>query len=191
MDAIDAAAVEQVLGGDHEAFRVLVDRHSRGLYRLAFRMTGNQQDAEEVVQETFMRAFRSLKDFEARSSAATWLYRIAANQSFDLLKRRKRHGIHQPVAEESDFEEGAIQVQADDPDPERLLLSKEVKSRVATVMSQLTPVERVAFTMRHMEGRSIEEISKALKVRNVAARNSVFRAVQKLRRALEPLAEMK
>jgi RNA polymerase sigma-70 factor (ECF subfamily) len=189
MDAIDAAAVEQVLGGDHEAFRVLVDRHSRGLFRLAFRMTGNQQDAEEVVQETFMRAFKSLKDFEARSSAATWLYRIAANQSLDLLKRRKRHATHHQVAEESDFEEGAIQVQADDPDPERLLLSREVKSRVATVMSQLTPVERVAFTMRHMEGRSIEEISKALKVRNVAARNSVFRAVQKLRRVLEPLAE--
>ena len=190
MDAIDRAAVAQVLEGDREAFRVLVDRHSRSVYRLAFRMTGNQQDAEEVVQETFLRAFKALKDFEARSSAATWLYRIAANQSLDLLKRRKRQEQgHYSIAEESDPEEQAVQVKTDDPDPERMLLSKEVKKKVATVLAQLTPVERTAFIMRHMEGRSMEEISAALKVRNVAARNSVFRAVQKLRRALEPMTE--
>ena len=189
MDAIDAAAVAQVLEGKPEEFRVLVDRHSRALFRLAFRMTGNQQDAEEVVQETFLRAFRSLKNFEARSSAATWLHRIAANQALDLLKRRKRQEKgHYPVAEESAPEEQAVQLRTDRPDPERTFLSGEVKRQVAAVLQQLTPVERTAFVMRHMEGHSIEEIGKALKVRNVAARNSVFRAVQKLRRALEPLA---
>jgi RNA polymerase sigma-70 factor, ECF subfamily len=82
-----------------------------------------------------------------------------------------------------------VQVETNDPDPERMLLSKEVRKKVTAVMSQLTPAERAAFVMRHMEGHSMDEISRILNIRNVAARNCVFRAVQKLRRALEPLVE--
>jgi RNA polymerase sigma-70 factor, ECF subfamily len=191
MDAIDAAAVEQVLKGNHDAFKVIVDRHSRTLFKVAFRMTGNEHDAEEVVQESLLRAFKSLKTFEAHSSLATWLYRIAANQSLDLLKRKKRRGpAEYSITEEHDPEEQmTVQVETNDPDPERMLLSKEVKKKVTAVMAQLTPAERTAFVMRHMEGRSMDEISKMLNIRNVAARNCVFRAVQKLRRALEPLVE--
>ena len=191
MDAIDAAAVQQVLAGNHEAFKAIVDRHSRTLFKVAFRITGNEPDAEEVVQETLLRAFKSLKTFEAQSSLATWLYRIAANQSLDLLKRKKRRGpAEYSINEEHDPEEQmTVQVETNDPDHERMLLSKEVKKKVTAVMAQLTPAERTAFVMRHMEGRSMDEISKMLNIRNVAARNCVFRAVQKLRRALEPLVE--
>jgi RNA polymerase sigma-70 factor, ECF subfamily len=191
MDAIDAAAVEQVLKGNHDAFKAIVDRHSRTLFKVAFRMTGNENDAEEVVQESLLRAFKSLKTFEAHSSLATWLYRIAANQSLDLLKRKKRRGpAEYSITEEHDPEEQmTVQVETNDPDPERMLLSKEVRKKVTAVMSQLTPAERAAFVMRHMEGHSMDEISRILNIRNVAARNCVFRAVQKLRRALEPLVE--
>src|ERR1700751_2229989 len=91
MEESDGAAVARAQSGDGDAFRVLVERHSRSVFRLAFRMTGNEQDAEDVVQETFLRAYRQLAHFEARASFSTWLYRIAANYSLDLIRIRRRH----------------------------------------------------------------------------------------------------
>src|SRR5690349_1152826 len=92
MEDSDSVAIARVKAGDGNAYRLLVDRHSRGVFRLAYRMTGNEQDAEDVVQETFLRAYRQLARWEARSSFGTWLYRIAANYSLDLMRGRKRHG---------------------------------------------------------------------------------------------------
>src|SRR5947209_2027638 len=187
MEITDAAIVAQVLAGDREAFRLLVERHTRSIYSVAYRMTENQQDAEEIVQETFLRAYKSLGRFELRSSFSTWLYRIAVNRSLDLLKAKKMNNSQQisesPGAEEDDQ---AVQLPGTSPGPERLLLSVEARDKIARAMALLTPAERVAFTMRHMEGRTIEEISMALNIRTSAAKNSVFRAVQKLRQQLEP-----
>ena len=90
MDEQDVRVVELARSGDDDAFRVLVERHSRNVFRLAFRMTGNEQDAEDVVQETFLRAYRQLSKYESRSSFATWLFRIASNYSLDLIRGRKR-----------------------------------------------------------------------------------------------------
>src|SRR5271154_2746302 len=92
MEESDSVAVARVIAGDGDAYRALVDRHSRSIFRLAYRMTGNAQDSEDVVQETFLRAYRQLHRWEACSSFGTWLYRIAANYSLDLIRRRKRHG---------------------------------------------------------------------------------------------------
>ena len=83
MENSDAAAVARVRAGDPDAFRVLVERHSRSVFRLAFRMTGNEQDAEDLVQETFLRAYRQLGRFDGAAGFSTWLYRIAANCSLD------------------------------------------------------------------------------------------------------------
>src|SRR6476661_7176191 len=91
MEESDAAAIALALAGDSDGFRILVDRYSRGVFRLAYRMTGNEFDAEDVVQETFLRACRQLTSYESRSSFSTWLYRIAANYSLDLIRSRKRH----------------------------------------------------------------------------------------------------
>src|SRR5687768_6541632 len=88
---MDAAAVDRVTRGDPEAFRLLVDRHSRSVFRLAYRLTRNQHDADDVVQETFLRAYRHLSSFDSRSSFSTWLHRIATNTAFDLLRRNERH----------------------------------------------------------------------------------------------------
>lgn len=190
MEITDAAVVAQVLAGDKEAFRLLVDRHTRSIYGVAYRMTGTQQDAEEIVQETFLRAYKSLYRFELRSSFSTWLYRIAVNRSLDFLKAKKMTDTYQlsnnlsSGPEEDDRE---IQIAAADPGPDRLLLSTEARQKIAQAIEMLSPAERVAFTMRHMEGKSIEEISKALNVRASAAKNSIFRAVQKIRQRLEPL----
>ena len=188
MEISDAAVVAYVLAGDKEAFRLLVDRHTRSIYGVAYRMTGTQQDAEEIVQETFLRAYKSLYRFELRSSFSTWLYRIAVNRSLDFLKAKKMtdtyHISSNPGPEEDERE---IQVAAADPSPERLLLSAEAREKITQAIDLLSPAERVAFTMRHMEGKSIEEISKVLNVRASAAKNSIFRAVHKIREQLEPL----
>src|ERR1700733_15175447 len=90
MELTDQAFVTKARAGDADAYRVLVERHSRALFRLSFRMTGNEQDAEDVVQESFMRAYRQLGKFDERASFGTWMYRIAMNCSLDLVRSRKR-----------------------------------------------------------------------------------------------------
>lgn len=188
MEASDAAVVAQVLAGDRDSFRVLMDRHSRSIYKVAYRMTANQQDAEEIVQETFLRAYKSLQRFESRSSFSTWIYRIAVNRALDFLSARKPGETYQ-ITENPDYQdrEKEVQVPSNNPGPDRMLLSQEAKTKIAKALEKLSPVERVAFTMRHMEGQSIEEIGKALNVKTNAAKNTVFRAVQKLRQQLEPI----
>ena len=192
MEVTDAAVVAQVLAGDRDAFRVLVDRHSRSIFRVIYRMTGNQQDTEELVQETLLRAYKSLERFELRANFSTWLYRIAVNRTLDFLSARKTHmqtkDTYQIVDNPEADDNRQIQLPSQGPGPDRLVLSAEMRSRIAGALGLLTPAERVAFTMRHVEGRSIEEISQTLDLKISAAKNSVFRAVQKLRQQLEPYA---
>jgi len=181
MDLNDRAFVAQARSGDGDAFRALVERHSRGLFRLAFRMTGNQQDAEDVVQESFLRAWRQLGRFDERASFGTWLYRIATNCSLDVIRERKRR------SDLSEVEDPVLALPSGDPTPERVAMSGEVRERVAEAMDELSAPERTAFVLRHFEGMRIEDVSRVLGCQPGAAKHSVFRAVQKLRRALEPL----
>ena len=185
MDATEAAAVlDRARQGDSEAFRALVERHSRSVFRLAYRMTGNEQDAEDVVQESFLRAFRQLGRFESRANFGTWLYRIVSNCSVDLM--RSKQARHDQVRGDS-LDAAAELPAADSPGPERMAESAEIERRVQAALAALSPLERAAFTLRHYEGRSIEEISAALNLGTSAAKHSVFRAVKKLRVALAPL----
>ena len=187
MPHTDAAAVALARDGDSEAFRALVERHSRAVYRLAYRMTGNPQDAEDVVQETFLRAYRQLGRFESRANFGTWLHRIAVNCSIDLIRGRKNQAMAHDAADLD-----TLDVAGDreaDPSPERLMLSAEVQERVGAAMATLTAMERSAFVLRHFEGHSIEDISRTLGLKANAAKPSIFRAVRKMRLALEPFVE--
>ncbi len=184
----DAAVVARARGGDSEAFRLLVERHSRSVYKVAFRITGRAEDAEDVVQETFLKAYRQLDRFEERSSFGTWVHRIAWNCSVDLLRAR-------PKREQAEEAETLEQLGSSSPDtatsaaapsPERLMVSVQVGDRVKAAMARLSALERAAFVMRHYEGRTIDEISRALDIRENAAKHSIFRAVRKMRIALEP-----
>lgn len=184
MESEAAAILARARQGDDEAFQVLVERHSRSVFRLAFRLTGNEQDAEDVVQESFLRAYRQLGRFEARANFGTWIYRITANCSVDLIRARQSRR-DQSRGEPIDDAGPAL---ADDlPGPDRLAASAEIERRVAAAMNGLSPLERAAFALRHYEGRSIDEIGRTLGLRTSAAKHSVFRAVKKLRVALAPL----
>jgi RNA polymerase sigma-70 factor (ECF subfamily) len=186
MEWSDETAVARARAGDADAFRVLVERHSNPLFRLAFRMTGNEQDAEDIVQETLLRAYRRLAKFDERASFRTWLYRITVNCSLDLVRARKRRS-EQSGSANPEMDDPLESLAATGPTPDRMAMSEEARSRIAEAMEELSVSEKTAFVLRHYEGMCIDEVSRVLGCRPGAARHSVFRAVQKLRRALEPL----
>lgn len=178
----DAAAVAEARSGNQEAFKVLVDRHSRTLYRLAYRMTGKAEDAEDVVQETFIRAFRQLSRFEARSNVSTWLYRIAFNCAVDFLRSRPRR----ESATESDVLE-RLSPAATGPTMDDLVYAGQIGERMQVALGDLSEKERAAFLMRHYHGCSIEEIGSTLGMKTNATKHSIFRAVKKMRVAMQGL----
>jgi RNA polymerase sigma-70 factor (ECF subfamily) len=188
MEAVDAAEVDRARAGDEDAFRALVERHGRSVFRLAFRMTGNEHDAEDVVQEAFLKAFKRLDQFESRAQFGSWLYRIAANCALDLLRARARRDeapLEAPSRDDAPAWEPALEA----PGPDRVVFGAEVRHKLARTMARLSPLERSAFVLRHHEGMSIAEIGEALGLDTNATKHSIFRAVRKMRAALAPLLE--
>jgi RNA polymerase sigma-70 factor (ECF subfamily) len=189
----DAVAVERTLAGDRDAYRVLVERHSQNVYRLAYRMAGNSHDAEEIVQEAFLRGYQKLRQFAGQSNFGTWVYRIAANYAIDRMRQRRvedsRRELPSRAREDGQETDPLSMVKDSAPSPERLAGSSQLALRMQQALQELTPAERTAIVMRHWDGCGIEEIATVLKSSTTAAKNTVFRAVQKLRTALEPFAE--
>lgn len=182
----DHATIQAVLEGNKEAYGALVAQNSRSVFRVAFRITGNEGDAEEVVQEAFLRGYRKLEKFESRSNFGTWIYRIAVRCALDKISDRRIEESRRVVSDsDPDFDAGQVPDHA--PDPERLLLSGELGAVRESAMRTLTPMERAAFTLRHMEDCSLQEIAAALGIDPNAAKQAVYRAVHKLRQRLAPM----
>jgi RNA polymerase sigma-70 factor (ECF subfamily) len=178
--------IARARAGEEEAFRMLVEQHSRSVYAVAYRILGDPADAEEAVQETFLRVFRRLDQFEGQARFGTWLYRVAANAALDLVRKRQRSAGREATI---DTVEGHDRVfVAATAGPERHARDAEIEQRVLAAMRRLTPGERAAFTLRHIEGLSIREICEALDLQTNAVKNAIFRAVQKMRQELSPLA---
>lgn len=179
---------ETALGGSkEEVFRALVEEHSRMVFRLAYRVTGNEQDAEDVVQDAFLKAYNHFERFDSRASFATWIHRIATNCAIDLLRRRSRRlgwGGSGGGLEAEDLP-------SHHPGPEARARGLQLEATMARALDALSPNERAAFVLRHVEGLSTEEIGAALGLRANATKQTVFRAVHKLRRMLTPLLEVK
>lgn len=172
----DSAAVRRARTGDGEAFRLLVERHSHAIFLMAWRLTGSEHDADEVVQETFLRAWRRLHSFGERASFGTWLTTIAVHCAVDVRRARKEQRF-------ADVETAP----SPDPLPDRLFFSAEIRAHVMRAMEELTANEKTAFILRHFDGMTTEEIGHVLGVGISAVKHTTFRAVQKLRVSLEPL----
>src|SRR5690242_13613144 len=186
MQESDHSIVRAVLAGDKEAYGALVRAHSAAMFRVAFRISGNEAEAEEIVQESFLRGYQQLGSFQQRSSFGTWIYRIAVNCALNRISKSEidadyRHG------DENDPEQKTVQVPTQQADPERVLLNREMSAARESAMLRLTPTEKSAFVLRHLEDRSTTEIAEVLGIAPNAAKQAVFRAVQKLRRELAPL----
>ena len=188
MDERDPSVVARARDGDRDAFRALVELHSRYIYSLAHRMTGNAQDAEDVVQEAWLKAHKQLSRFEARADFRTWMHRITVNCSIDLIRaRRHREDAHDPA----DLEQGPLSERGAEaqPTPERIDGERADFGSRNEALGLLTALERAAFTLRHVEGMSIEEVGEKLGMKTSATKHSIFRAVKKMRAALEPFAQ--
>jgi RNA polymerase sigma-70 factor (ECF subfamily) len=147
-------------------------------------MTGRAEDAEDVVLETFVRAYKQLHRFESRSNFATWLYRIGFNCAIDYMRARPRR----ESAETHDVLDRRA-AGHDTPSLDDLVFAGEIGDRVQAALTGLSSQERAAFLMRHYHGCTIEEICSALDLKSNAAKHSIFRAVKKMRAALRPLLE--
>jgi RNA polymerase sigma-70 factor (ECF subfamily) len=186
MEWTDAEAASEARLGNKHAFRVLVERHTPAMFRLAYLMTRDEQDAEDLVQETFLRAYKQLRSFDGRAVFGTWLHRICVNCSLNLIRARQNRREYVPARTEETSFHWLDQVAAPTPSPERLTQSSQIAGMLGPALGMLTEAERTAFILRHYEESSIEQIAQVLGVQSGAAKQTVFRAVQKLRTALEP-----
>ena len=185
MDTTEHEVIRSILAGDREAYEVLVKRHYSFAFRVALRITGNAEDAEEVTQEAFLRAYTRLATFRQDSAFSTWVNRIAINTAINLTERRNRESKETTVhLDDPNYK--ARELADGQAGPERLLLDREAATLRRQAMENLTPMERTAFTLRHMEEMPIAEIALALRVPANSAKQAVFRAVGKLRRSLNP-----
>lgn len=185
----DARSIAAARAGDPQAFRRLVDGHARPLFQLCFRITRDAALAEDAVQEAFYRAWRGLAEFDGRAAFSTWLHRIAANAALEQLRRNVRH--RQRETADTDSGEGDppdfLAALADQtPGPEAQALGTQLGRSIGLQMERLSPTERAAFVMRHYEGERLETIAAALSMSTNQCKQAIFRAVRKLRGALEP-----
>ena len=180
MAPTDMELVEQSREGDEDAFRVLVERHTRSIYRTAYRITTNSADADDVVQETFLRAYRALGSYDGRASFTTWSHRIAVNCALDLIDSRKRRDA------KVDSSDDLSSIAATTASPDRVVLSAQMQREMTAALTAMSGNERTAFVLRHFNGMSLEEIGNILGIKTNATKNTIFRAVTKLRERLQP-----
>ncbi len=169
--------------GDSVEFARLVDAYSAQIYRLALKMLADPNDAEDVLQETFIKAYRSLPSFEGRSSLLTWLYRIATNESLMVLRKRKPQQELLESDRQGDEDEEAEELQIVDwcCMPERELLSSESRRFLDQAMEKLSPALKVVFLLRDVQGLSIKETAEVLEVSEAAVKTRLLRARLQLR----------
>jgi RNA polymerase sigma-70 factor (ECF subfamily) len=186
----DVALVAGAKTGDVRAFELLVQRHERKIFSSVQRMTRNREDAEDVVQQSFQKAFIHLKEFQGDSLFSTWLTRIAINEALMLL--RKRRGTREvPMAELNTENEVALPLDMPDmgPSPEDSCLKREQERILSAAMNELTPGMRKAIQLRELEERSTEETAKVMGLSVGAVKARVFHGRRKLRRTLNRYVE--
>ncbi len=178
-------SVEALQSGDREAFAVIVDQYSPAIYRLALRMLGNPQEAEDVMQETFMNAYRAIDKFEGRSQISTWLYRIASNQA--LMRIRKKNpdfvSMDEPVTE-SDEWEPVVQLRDWCCLPETEFMSSEAMAQLDAAIEDLSPALRATFVLRDLQSLSTRETAEILGISESAVKTRLLRARLQLRESL-------
>lgn len=177
MRATDEVLLKLARSDDAEAFRTLIDRHRPTLWRVAWRTTRNRGWAEDVLQQTLLQAWEHLEQFDGRSDIETWLISILLHCAAAQRRDEERQAFPRLVGE----------VESPEPSADDIVFAGEVRTRTAQAMRQMTSSERIAFSMRYLEGFPLDAISAVLHIRKDAVRQTLRRAVAKCRAALEPL----
>lgn len=187
----DFSLVREVQRGNPAAFEQLVCSHDQSVLRLALRITGSEIDAQDIYQETFLRAFKKLGSFGYECAFSTWIYRIATNLCLDHL--RKNHNRNETSATEvnTDGEEYDLLNQVPDDrtlsNPEQQMLRRELGAHILRALTRLTPRERIIFELKHYQGLRLRTLSEILNCSEASIKATMFRATRKLRRHLEGL----
>jgi RNA polymerase sigma-70 factor (ECF subfamily) len=172
-------------GGDAAAFEELVNRYERKIFRLTMNITRNREDAEDAMQDAFMKAYSHLDRFQEESRFYTWLVRIAANEALMRLRKRRPNqvSLDEPIETDDDF----IPQQIEDwgPSPEQRFAQTEMRDILRGVIEELTPDFRIVFVLRDVEGLSTEETAEAVGISEAAVKSRLLRARLKLRQKLD------
>lgn len=172
--------MRRVLEGDVNAFEDLVTEHEKGVYAIAQRMTGNAEDAADMTQETFIKAYNSLSSFRGDSKFSVWLYRIATNVCLDFLRSRSRKPTVSLSVEDDDGEETQMDIADESQSPEQLLERGLTRDAVRRGLKSLSPEYRQILLLREIQGLSYEEIAEALALEVGTVKSRIFRARKRL-----------
>lgn len=179
----EGALIRRAQSGDRAAFDALVRLYDQHVLRLVLKVVQSQEEARDLYQEAFLKIYRSLVRFRFESQFSTWLYRVVMNVCFDYLRRQKnREEVQAPEAEENDtdfFHTIADTQPASD--PEKSLRAEEIRKRIERALRRLGPRERMVFELRHFQGLRLRAIGEMCGTSEETAKNSLFRATQKLR----------
>jgi RNA polymerase sigma-70 factor (ECF subfamily) len=186
--AEDDELIRAAQKGDRSAFDTLVRRYDRSVLRLALHMLGNEQDAQDVHQDAFIKAYRHLSNFRFECSFYTWLYRIVTNLCLDQLRRRKSRKEDPATVLDAAGEEMDLMANVQDEramaNPARELDRKNMNAAIQGALDALTPRERTVFELKHYQGLKLRTIGEMLSTTEETAKNTLFRATRKLRARL-------
>ena len=177
----EARLVREIRAGDGDAFETLVREHQTRVYNLALRMTGNPEDAMDISQETFLKAWRTLGKYRGDCSLGSWLYRIASNLSIDLLRKNKRRQTEKLVYLDDPGEDGRpLELPDLGAEPQALLEREEDRRAVWECLERLPDEQRLILVLRDVNGMSYEEIGTAMDLELGTVKSRIFRAREKL-----------
>lgn len=176
----EAAVIQAVLDGDVNAYEALVKEYEKNVYNLALRMTGNSEDAADMAQEAFIKAYNSLMAFRGDSKFSVWLYRIVSNVCLDFLRSRSRKQTVSLSTENDDGEEVELDIADETHSPEQLLDRSLTRDAVRRGLAALPPDHREILLLREIQGLSYEEIADVLGLEAGTVKSRIFRARKKL-----------
>jgi RNA polymerase sigma-70 factor (ECF subfamily) len=189
----DSLLIREAQRGDRAAFEELVRQYDRAVLRLALHLTGSEQDAQDIYQEAFLKAYRNLGSFRFECSFYTWIYRIVTNLCLDHIRKRNVRKEDAPVVKDPDGDEYSIIDQVKDArahaNPEHDLMRRELGGKINHALGKLTPRERMVFELKHYQGLKLRTIGEMLNTTEETAKNTLFRATQKLRASLAPMRQ--
>ncbi len=180
----EAKIIRAVMDGNTNAFEDLVLEYQKQVYHITLKMTGSEEDAFDLSQETFLKAYRSLSAFRGEASFGTWLYRMAANICIDFLRKKKRG--EKLISLDEEEEEGRRPLELPDLryEPQNALEKKEIRESVRAGLQKLPHEQRLILVLRDVEGFSYQEIADTLKIELGTVKSRIFRARAHLARLL-------
>lgn len=180
----DNELIRQVLAGETNAFSELVERYQTKVYSLALRMCGSEDDAFDLAQEAFLRAWQSLESYRADAAFPSWLYRLTSNVCIDYLRKKKRSKIISLTFEDDEGEQAQTELPDPAPTPEQALLQKEERALLTEAMNALPVEARQILTLRAINGLSYEQIAEVMGLPEGTVKSRLSRARDQLRKKL-------